>query len=439
MRIPDARTRVLVGLLAVCVRTPVVAQKPPPDGDATRQAEDPPAASSQDPEYKSGYGQKPVFGGPNSAEGQLEEDDRVKKPAFRLGLFDKAMEPWFGWKGRLKERTGLKLSGHYVTLYQGVSSSLTDENKAWSGLFRLTTKWDVLGKGTNEWGALVVMFDHRHDFTGLPVTALGGEAGYIGQTGVLLSDAGAVFPNINWQQSFNDSRTGLIVGRFDPNDYMNVLGVSNPWTAFQNLAIVLDASVAFPDTSYGIGGGSWLGKSWYVLGTLNDANGTMTDYGFFEGGSELFTSAEVGWSPSKQDRYFKNVNATFWHVDERQDAGIDPAHGVALAANWTFDERLMPFFRAGWSEGSAPIYNKSLTAGMIYALTRRSDLTGVAVNWGDPPDDSLPEQVTVEAFYRLQFAQNLALTIGGQLLVDPALNPAQDRVWLLSLRVRATF
>ncbi|MCP4223521.1 MAG: carbohydrate porin, partial [Actinomycetia bacterium] len=248
-----------------------------------------------------------------------------------------------------------------------------------------------------------------------------------------------VFPNINWQQGFRGGRTGLIVGRFDPNDYINVLGVSNPWTAFQNLAIVLDASVAFPDTSYGMGAGTYVGKSWYVLGTLNDANGTMADYGFFEGGNEFFKAGEIGWSPSKDERYTRNVNLTYWHVDERMEAGIDSAHGLACAANWTFDKRLMPFLRLGWSEGTAPIYNRSVTAGVVYALTRRSDLAGLAVNWGDPPDDSLKEQITVEGFYRWQFAQNLALTGGLQVLIDPALNPEKDQIWLVSLRARFTY
>ena len=99
----------------------------------------------------------------------------------------------------------------------------------------------------------------------------------------------------------------------------------------------------------------------------------------------------------------------------------------------------MPFFRAGWSEGSAPIYNRSVTAGLVYALTRRSDLTGIAVNWGDTSDDTLKDQITIEGFYRLQFAQNLALTAGGQLLIDPALNPEKDQIWVLSLRARVTF
>ena len=91
---------------------------------------------------------------------------------------------------------------------------------------------------------------------------------------------------------------------------------------------------------------------------------------------------------------------------------------------------------AGWSDGNSPIYNKSLTAGFIRHFAHRSDLLGFAVNWGDPPQIALREQTTAELFYRLQFAQNLAITPSLQLLIDPALNPTEDQVWLFGLRVR---
>jgi len=54
-----------------------------------------------------------------------------------------------------------------------------------------------------------------------------------------------------------------------------------------------------------------------------------------------------------------------------------------------------------------------VTAGLIYAHTRRSDLTGIAVNCGDTSDDSLKDQVTVEGFYRLQFEDRV--TVGSDL------------------------
>ena len=38
--------------------------------------------------------------------------------------------------------------------------------------------------------------------------------------------------------------------------------------------------------------------------------------------------------------------------------------------------------------------------------------------------------------YSVQFAQNLAIAPSLQLLIDPALNPMEDRIWLFGLRMR---
>ena len=115
------------------------------------------------------------------------------------------------------------------------------------------------------------------------------------------------------------------------------------------------------------------------------------------------------------------------------------AHGIAIGANKTSaDQRWMGFIRAGWSDGVAPIYNETYTLGVLRKFRRNADLLGLAINWGDPPDDSLRSQTTGELFYRLQFAQNFAITPSIQLLKNPALNPVEDTVWVWSLRFRLT-
>ncbi len=50
-----------------------------------------------------------------------------------------------------------------------------------------------------------------------------------------------------------------------------------------------------------------------------------------------------------------------WHVDDRKDAGRESAHGISFAANGTFVDRWIPYARLGSSEGSAPIYNESVS------------------------------------------------------------------------------
>ncbi len=99
----------------------------------------------------------------------------------------------------------------------------------------------------------------------------------------------------------------------------------------------------------------------------------------------------------------------------------------------------MLFGRLGWSEGSAPLYNESVTVGMLYYFEARSDLVGVGMNWGKPSDDSLGEQTTGELFHRIQLAQNLAITPSVLLIGHPALDPDEDFIAILGIRVRTTF
>jgi len=407
------------------------------EAEGAESAEEPPKKKRT---HKAGYGRKPAFGSPNSPQALREEDDRIKRPVFRVGEYDDKLHRWFDWKGRVNERHGLQLSGHYVTLYQLLSDSLTEEDNAWSGLLRLTAEWDLVGRGTENHGGFVLTLDQRHAFTDVAPSDLGFEAGYAGVTGTLMSGVETVIVNLNWAQALNESRAGLLIGRFDPSDYMNVLGYANPWTSFQNLAVLLEASVAFPDASWGAGAGSWIGDQWWVSGTVNDANGALTDdLELFEGGSELFSQLSWGWSPSKEDRFLKSVTMSAWHVDDRDEAGIEEAEGLTFSTNWTWSNTWMIFFRAGYSDGAAPIYNQSATVGFMRRFNYRSDLTGVGINWGDPPDDALGDQLTVEAFYRIQIAQNLAITPSVQYLKDPALNPVDDEIWVTGLRLRATY
>ena len=81
---------------------------------------------------------------------------------------------------------------------------------------------------------------------------------------------------------------------------------------------------------------------------------------------------------------------------------------------------------------------ETATLGIFRHRRDRSDLIGFAVNWGDPADNALDDQYTGELFYRLQLAQNLAITPNVQLLIDPALNPDEDHIWIGGIRIRLT-
>ena len=82
--------------------------------------------------------------------------------------------------------------------------------------------------------------------------------------------------------------------------------------------------------------------------------------------------------------------------------------------------------------------NATATVGVIHHFVRGSDLVGLGLNWGKPSDSSLRNQYTTELFYRIQIAQNLAITPSIQLLINPELNPEKGTLWVGGIRARFT-
>jgi porin len=393
--------------------------------------------------HKANYDNEEGFAGPGSTVRQLEEDDEEKTPVIRWPAVDEILQPWFDKKKQLNEKSGLQLSLAYTLTAQKASDTLTGEDTGATGIFRVSGKWELFNRGKKNRGSLVFSVDNRSKYGDVATADLASEIGYIGPTAVIFSDADTVLVDFNWQQFVNDGNSGLLVGRYDPSDYMNVLGYANPWTTFQNLNVLLDSSVAYPDVGFGAGFGHWFDENWYFVGGFNDANGRLDETAVFDNGSEFFKFAEVGWSPGRDQRYFSSIHLTLWDVDEREDDGIDDTRGAAIAANWTWDETWMLFGRIGWSDVDAAndpqIYENSYTFGGLYYFANRSDLAGAAINYGELAAQGLDSQTTAEIFYRVQLAQNLAITPSIQLLKDPALNNINDSITLLGLRLRLSF
>jgi porin len=374
---------------------------------------------------------------------QLEEDDRLKSPVIRFPRIDQGLKGWYDMKRRLNEESGVQFGFDYNSLYQYADGAITKDDSAWSGAFRILGSWDLVNKGETNVGTLVFGLENRHNISDrIPPSALASQVGYIGVTGTLFNDVGGILGNLYYKQQFKNGKGGWLAGRFDSNDFHDVLGYANPWTTFSNVAILLNPSIAFPDWGWGVGAGTWLGEEnegkgrWYIKGAISDANGTITDESFFSDGTEFYKWGEIGWSPTRAEQYFTNVHLMAWHVDEREEKGIDSAHGIAIGANKTWNETWMAWLRLGWSHGAAPIYNETVGIGFGRLIRQWSDVFGLGINWGDPPDDSLKEQWTAEVFYRLQLSQNLQLTPSIQYLKDPALNPENSSVWVASIRMR---
>lgn len=376
------------------------------------------------------------LGGPSSVDSELQEDARKKDSVFE-GI-DRALKPWFEFKENVNQDVGLQFGLDYSILYQGLTDSL-GEDQAAGGVSRVFGNWTLLGRDTSQPGSFVFKVENRHRIgTDVAPQNLGFEAGYIGLTGTLFSDFGWGVTNLFWQQKFRDGKINFIVGNLDPTDYVDIYGLTNPLTHFQNLTFLTDPTIAAPSQGLGIAGGAMITDNIYITASLSDANGDPTEAGFdsFFDDGEYFKHIEIAWVSSFERRYFDNIHLTAWQVDEREEAGTPNDWGLAFSASWFINDQWMPFLRGGYSQDGAALLDGSVSVGMGRYFHNSSNLLGLGVGWGSPAQEGLEDQVTTELFYRLQLTQNLALTPDIQVIFNPALNPDQDAIAVFGIRTR---
>ncbi len=382
------------------------------------------------------------FQGPSSVEGELGEEAAIRKQApkapgtpFKSRLF----APWFAFKEQLNERTGLQVGFDYTAFGQHVSSSPGGRNAA-GGIFRAFGTWALLDRGTSS-GAFIYKFENRHRLgTEISPLALGFEAGSAVPTGVPFSDFDWGVTNLYWRQSFRSGRLNFIAGKIDATDYLDIYAMINPWTSFQNLAFSTNPTIAAPDQGLGVAGGAALTDNVYVVGAINDANGSPRNAGFetFFERQEYFKSVELGLTSSFERRYLDNVHVTYWHADERTRQSVPESWGLAFSATQFIGDKWLPFLRAGYSEGGAALYRQSVAGGLGIRF-ENTDVFGIGVGWGKPFGPDPREQVSTEMFYRWQVTDVLALTPNLQLIYDPANNPDKNTLAFIGARARAAF
>ena len=102
---------------------------------AAQEMESPSPASAVSPndeseaEVTSIYPDIPQFGGPSSVGGQLAEDASIA-PQFRLQGLQDHFQPWFDFKSRVNEHSGLQFNIDESIFYQVATDSLGENDAA---------------------------------------------------------------------------------------------------------------------------------------------------------------------------------------------------------------------------------------------------------------------------------------------------------------------
>ncbi len=383
------------------------------------------------------------FGGPSSVPGQIASDREGRtSPAFGE-LFD--LQTYHDFKDSLKRDHGITYGLDYNVLYQYATPSSGESNAA-GGVFRVYGSWAPTISGSHP-SSLVIKVENRHSLgTEIAPQQLADEVGYAGLTAVTFSDAGSLLTNLYWTQNFSNNNFAYIVGHVDTTDYVDVYGLVNIWTEFNNLAFTTNPTIPAPDQ--GLGGAlRWTIKNhYYVLAGLADANADpgkpFEGFDSFFDDHEYFKHIEFGWVGSWEQRFDDNIHLTLWHVDERTETGVPDGWGSAFSFSREFGKWL-PFLRLGYGDGGGAILDRSISTGFGYSPGHGSDRFGLGVSWGRPNQEicgtNASDQYTIETYYRLQLLKHLQVTPDVELLLNPALNPDKDQVWIFSLRARLAF
>ncbi len=340
-----------------------------------------------------------------------------------------------------------KLGADYQIVGQIASDCIGDgcEDYGVGGIARLFGSATFM-RDTSHPGSLVVRVESRDKVgTDIPPEDLGlASLGYIGFTAIDYSDIGLGVPELYWRQQFlGETPVEIRVGRMAPVAFFDVTPFSDNLTGFMNLSMIFSPTVTYAlPGAFGAVGYVGITESFYVLGTIMDANGEWDGSGDL-GNGEWWTGFEFGWTKQSTGGFYllDNFHISYWHQDETDV--LESGEGVSMAlSRWFADGKYGAFFRAGWAdEGrneSSAFLEKSVAAGLTTHVGKRDDYTGIAVSWGRPfrPDR---DQWSSEFFYRFQLTKKFALTPSLQLLIDPALNPEEDTIWLAALRARYAF
>ena len=181
---------------------------------------------------RSGFDNIPQFGGPSSVGGDLKESNRVPK---RRGRKEQTSS-WFDMKKRLNEEHGFSFGINYSALYQTANESLGEDSAA-GGIFQIPISWTLLKTKAGGTGTLVFKAENRHRLgTDIPPQDLGFAVGAVSITGTQFSDIDWALTNLYWQQKSANGRFNFVLGQVDATDYLDVYGLINPQTAFQNLS-----------------------------------------------------------------------------------------------------------------------------------------------------------------------------------------------------------
>jgi len=416
---------------APAVQAPELTLMPPPDADDIAAA---PTTQASEPEK---FAPHP----PNDISLTLKESYRQPAGLFPYGPISLAYPLWKQTTDSLRDGFGFSLGAETSLVYQGATPGPGDRS-AGGGYTALFGSWRLLGTpDARNNGYLNFKVDYQWQIGSEAPKALGGQIGSLWNTTKGMGETPVQVSQLFWRQGFLDSLFVFDLGKLDPTNYYSTNVWSSDRQFFMNAAFSTAPAIAYPGSGLGLNARfnptTWL----YLSAGFQDQQGSESRAGFNTFGDlDLFTVAELGFTPRIAGMGPGNYRATFWHADAVPSESERSDQGFALSIDQAITPQVVPFARYEYNDTDLLKVHQLAAAGIgLHGhFFSEEDVCGIGFSWGQPSKSGLRDQYAAEAFYRVQVTHTDQFSVGYQLILDPS-NSGEDAVGVLWLRFRILF
>lgn len=352
------------------------------------------------------------------------------------------LQRYLNWKEKVKENTGFAYGLMGLWLYQHATKSTTENKNGLGQWYRVNASWTMVGRNTGHSGRIEARLEYRSNICGLPsptrlgreigVAALNPGFGYVDDFPLSL----AVF---NWTQMFLDNKLGIAIGHLSFDGYVDGSPFQSLTRGFANRSLGLNPTLGITGIgSLGLVIKGDLPKGFWLGGHIYDANAVNGEFNrdvFRQ--NEWLKVLEVGWTHS-DDRYpTDRIIFTYWHKDERTEAGVNSGSGWVVSASHKLGEGFLPFVRFGHSNGGGGVVAESAFSGGCEWSFRTNQALSLGAGWAKPVSQTseiLRDEYVVETSYKIQLLQALQVLLDAQLVVNPAYNSVNSIIGVFGFR-----
>lgn len=385
-------------------------------------------------------------------------DDLVPQPGsiFEIGV----PESWFDRKDRIYDKIGLKFGFSYQVLGQRASDVLPDASykSAVGDWWGFLAKWTMLNRGGNKQGTFVFSMFDRGAVGNNAVPSNFGivDVGSI-TTNVEFTTWSLAIENLYWEQSLSSDHHELMfrVGNQVVTTLLNPFRFKDSRVSYTTGPWAFHPSVPYPTFGFGAAF-KWRPDrqaGLYLSGSLNDMNGDPNLQGFdwstVERG-EFFYGLEIGYDRKRARDDYDHVHLLVFYADERSTRFPDTlpnkaGGGFRLSGEKQWDRwvGLAGYtFNTAEGGGVTGTFSKNvLSVGAAYLnpVGVRGEVSA-SLLYMDPIDEifggAVRDEFGLEAYWRMSLTENIWITPGARLIVNPALNPEVDFVAIPHLKLR---